>query len=102
MQKEYGYSLKGTRLMANKTGKRSKRITVISGLINRRILIAPTTFESYTNTEVFNAWIEQALLPELKQGQTIVMDNASFHKSQKTKELIESVGCKLLYLPPDT
>ncbi|WP_425360391.1 MULTISPECIES: transposase [unclassified Candidatus Tisiphia] len=33
-------------------------------------------------------------------GLTIVMDNASFHKSKKTKELIESVGCKLIFLPP--
>ena len=53
-----------------------------------------------TNTEVFNAWIEQALLPELKPNQTVVMDNASFHKSHKTKELIESAGCKLNHLPP--
>jgi transposase len=30
----------------------------------------------------------------------VVMDNASFHKSQRTKELIESVGCKLIFLPP--
>ncbi len=28
------------------------------------------------------------------------MDNASFHKSQRTKELIESVGCKIIFLPP--
>jgi len=33
-------------------------------------------------------------------GQFVVMDNASFHKSQKTKELIESVGCKVIFLPP--
>jgi len=30
----------------------------------------------------------------------VIMDNAAFHKSQKTKELIESVGCKLIFLPP--
>jgi len=40
------------------------------------------------------------LLPSLRPGQTVIMDNASFHKSQKTRELIELVGCKLLYLPP--
>lgn len=37
--REYGYSLKGTRVMADKSGKRTKRITVISGLINRRKLL---------------------------------------------------------------
>jgi transposase len=40
------------------------------------------------------------LLPELKQGQFVIIDNAAFHKSERTKELIESVGCKLVFLPP--
>ena len=45
------------------------------------------------NTAVFNTWIEKILIPELRPGQVIIMDNASFHKSQKTKDLIEAVGC---------
>ncbi|NSM56356.1 hypothetical protein HET73_01860 [Wolbachia endosymbiont of Atemnus politus] len=40
------------------------------------------------------------LIPILKPGQTIVLDNASFHKSERTKELIENAGCKILFLPP--
>jgi len=40
------------------------------------------------------------LVPELQPGQTIIMDNATFHKSQKTKELIESAGCRILFLQP--
>lgn len=58
------------------------------------------TFKGTCNTEVFNAWLSQVLIPELSPGQIIIMDNASFHKSAKTKELIEAAGCKLLYLPP--
>ena len=50
--------------------------------------------------ELFNDWLEQFLLKELKPGQFVVMDNAAFHKSKKTKELIESVGCKIIFLPP--
>ena len=57
-------------------------------------------FKGTCNTELFNAWIEQVLLPELKPGQVVILDNAAFHKSPKTKELIESAGCKLLFLPP--
>lgn len=57
------------------------------------------TFSGGCNTDVFNAWLEQVLLPELAYGTTVVMDNAAFHKSVKTKELIESAGCHLLYLP---
>ena len=47
-----------------------------------------------------NSWVEKLLIKELKPGQFVVMDNAAFHKSQKTKELIESVGCKVIFLPP--
>lgn len=49
---------------------------------------------------MFNLWIEQFLIPELQPGQVVIMDNASFHKSQKTKDLINSAGCKTLFLPP--
>jgi transposase len=49
---------------------------------------------------MFESWLEQFLIKELKTGQYVVMDNAAFHRSQKTKELIESVGCKLVFLPP--
>ena len=45
-------------------------------------------------------WVEQFLIKELKPGQYVVLDNASFHKSKKIKELIESVDCKVIFLPP--
>lgn len=57
-------------------------------------------FQGTCNTEIFNFWIEQYLLQELEPGQVVIMDNASFHKSKKTRDLIESVGCKLEFLPP--
>nr|WP_052691209.1 transposase [Orientia tsutsugamushi] len=44
--------------------------------------------------------VEQLLIKELKPDQFVVMDNAAFHKSKKTKELIESVGCKVIFLQP--
>lgn len=40
------------------------------------------------------------LVPELKPNQTIIMDNAAFHKNKITEELIKSANCNLLYLPP--
>jgi transposase len=57
-------------------------------------------FNGTCNTDLFNKWVEHFLIKELKAGQVVIMDNASFHKSQKTKELIESVSCKLIFLPP--
>lgn len=63
-------------------------------------MIAPYVFEGYTDTKRFNGWLERCLLPELKTGQIVIMDNAAFHKSKLTKELIESVGCTLMFQPP--
>ncbi len=103
MKKEYGWKARGKRLYDNKKGQRKylKRITVISAYSNQtKKLIAPFYFEGNTNSEMFNLWVKEILLPELKPNQTIIMDNAAFHKSQKTVELISSANCQLLYLPP--
>jgi transposase len=58
------------------------------------------TFRGACNSILFIAWLEKMLIPELKAGQTVIMDNASFHKSPIVKNLIEAAGCKLVYLPP--
>ena len=58
------------------------------------------TYKGTCNAQLFEKWIEKILLPELKKGQIIIMDNATFHKSERTKILIESAGCQLLFLPP--
>jgi transposase len=44
--------------------------------------------------------LEKILCPELRPGQVVIMDNASFHKSPRIRKIIENVGCQLLYLPP--
>ncbi len=69
-------------------------------LHDAREIIAPFVFNGYTDAERFNGWVKDCLVPSLKAGQTVVMDNASFHKEKKTRELIEGAGCHLLYLPP--
>ena len=102
MKKEYGWKTRGQRLYDNKSGNRkNKRITVISAYSNQtKDLIAPMYFEGNTDAVIFNQWIGEFLIPELKSGQTVILDNAAFHKSQRTTELINSANCKLLYLPP--
>lgn len=64
-----------------------------------KALQAPFVFEGYCNSEVFQLYIDRVLVPTLKPGQTVIMDNASFHKSKKVKESIEKAQCRLLYLP---
>ncbi len=96
---EYGWCAESERFYALKLGHRTQRISMIAGWCNRDI-VAPLTFEGYCNTTLMTAWVQQVLVPELKPGQVVVMDNASFHKSATIQELIEQAGCKLLFLPP--
>jgi transposase len=61
---------------------------------------ASLVVEGSTNAMVFQTYLEDVLLPTLKRGQIIVMDNLSAHKGEKVKALIEAKGCELIYLPP--
>lgn len=97
--KDRGWGQKSEKLVSKKSGKYYERTNIIGGYVNKKS-IAPMIFSGSCNTKLFEAWVEKFLLNELKPGQFVVMDNASFHKSQKTRELIESVGCKLIFLPP--
>ena len=58
------------------------------------------TFKGHCNTTLFEAWVEQFLVPELQPEQVVVLDNASFHQSPRTRELIEQAGCRVLFLAP--
>lgn len=91
--------MSGQRAYGLKLGHYSQRLSIIGGLSNRRI-IAPFIFEGHCNSELFCTWIKKVLVQELVAGQTVIMDNARFHKSDKVKKLIEKAGCYLLYLPP--
>lgn len=75
------------------------RESFIAALCQKKI-IAPLAFKGTCNTTLFNEWVEKILTPELKPGQVVILDNAAFHKSERTKQLIEKSGCQLLFLPP--
>jgi len=62
-------------------------------------LMAPFTVEGSCNRSVFEIWLETCLIPVLKPGQVVVMDNATFHKGGRIEQLIQEAGCELLYLP---
>jgi transposase len=51
------------------------------------------------NRTVFEAWLETYLIPTLKPGQILIVDNATFHKGGQIIQLIEAAGCQLKYLP---
>jgi transposase len=72
---------------------------VIDGLCGTS-LIGCGIVEGNVDTAVFNTWVEDILIPDLPKNSVLVMDNAAFHKNQKTSEIIEKHGHKIEFLPP--
>jgi transposase len=71
-------------------GKRQPKINLIAVRIEQT-LHAPFVYEGAMNTDLFNTYLEQYLLPVLKPRQIVIMDNAAFHKSELTRTLIEQL-----------
>ena len=68
--------------------------------LSRKKIIAPLTFEGHCDRNLFETWFERCLVPLLEIGQTLILDNISFHKSHKIDRLAKEAGCEILYLPP--
>ena len=99
MTRTYGRSELGTRLL-EKTPCGRWETTTFLGALRAEGFIAPLTVEGGVNGELFRAWVEQHLVPVLRIGDIVVMDNLSSHKRSRTRQSIESAGAELLYLPP--
>lgn len=76
----YAYSRKGKHYYESHPGHHKTRVSMIGGLCAKEFC-APFMFEGYCNTVTFELYLEKMLLPVLNPGMTIVIDNASFHKS---------------------
>ena len=94
-----GWAPRGERLHAKRRGIRTARLNITAAL-NQGKLFAPFIFEGYSNASTFETYVEKVLVPELRPGMVIVIDNARFHKSAKAEQLIKDAGCRLVFLPP--
>ena len=89
----------GDRLVEKVPHGHWKTTTLIAALDHAGIRCA-TTVDGAINAQVFEAFVGQVLVPTLRRGDVVVLDNLSSHKSASTREMIESVGATLLFLPP--
>jgi transposase len=96
----YGWAKKGKRAHQKAPRNWGKNITLLSSINKERGMGASLVVEGSTNGAVFETYLEDVLLPTLKRGQVVVMDNLSAHKGERVRELIEEKGCELIYLPP--
>ena len=93
-----GWSLRGSRLKAKVPHGHWKTMTFIAALRHDRIE-APWQINGPINGERFRIYVERVLVPTLKPGDIVVMDNLGSHKSKAVRRAIRSAGAKLIFLP---
>jgi transposase len=94
----YGYALRGERLRLSVPRNRGPNITLLSSMTTGGM--GPSlAVEGATTACVFETYVKKVLVPSLRAGQIVVMDNLSAHKPKRVRELIESRDCELLHLP---
>jgi transposase len=99
MARRYGRARRGERVVAAVPYGHRKTTTFVAGL-RQDGLIAPLVLDGAMNGESFLAYVRQFLVPCLRSGDIVIMDNLSSHKSRGVREAIEAAGATLLYLPP--
>src|SRR5262249_53603306 len=99
MARHYARSARGTRATDRGPRNRGGPITIIGGLTLRG-LSAVMTVEGGTDTLVFQAYVDHVLVPELRRGDIVVMDNLAAHKAPGVLASIEAAGCSVVFQSP--
>jgi transposase len=94
-----GRAPRGERLVGKVPQGHWKTTTFVAAL-RSTALTAPGVIDGPMNGNAFLAYVEQVLVPSLKPGDIVVMDNLSAHKVPGVRQAIEAAGANLLYLPP--
>lgn len=98
MTRTHGRCARGQRLIGKVPHGRRKTLTFVAALRCDGIA-APCVIDGPIDAESFLAWVEQFLVPSLRPGEIVGMDNLSSHKDRRIRRAIRSAGAKLLYLP---
>jgi len=98
MTRLHGWAPKGERLIAKLPHGKWTTTTFLAALRHDRIE-APCLFDGPINGERFLAYVEQALVPTLKPGDVVVLDNLGSHKGKAVRRAIRNAGAHLIFLP---
>ncbi len=99
MARTHGYAPKGERLEGYAPYRRWQTTTFL-GAMSRGGFIAPLVVDGAMTGELFLAYVQRVLIPELQAGSVVVMDNLSCHTQQAVREALEAAGHSVLYQPP--
>ena len=99
MTRSHGRCPKGERLRMGFPHGHRKTTTLVAGL-RMSGMVAPMVLDGPINGDWFEAYVTQVLIPELRPGDIVIMDNLSSHKRAAVREKIEAAGATLRFLPP--
>jgi transposase len=99
MTRTHGRAPRGERLIAKAPHGRWRTLTFLAALRHDRIE-APCVIDGPINGESFLAYVEQVLVPALKPGDIVIIDNLGSHKGKAVRRAIRAAGAKLFFLPP--
>lgn len=99
MTRTHGRAPKGARLLAKVPHGHWRTLTFLAAL-RADAITAPCVIDGPINGAIFLAYVEQILVPSLRQGDIVIMDNLGSHKSQAVRAAIRKAGARLIFLPP--
>jgi transposase len=99
MARTHGRCRRGERLRVGVPHGHWKTTTFVAGLTTRG-MVAPFVLDGPINRNAFETYVERVLVPELRKGDIVAMDNLSSHKGSRTRQMIEAADASLLHLPP--
>jgi transposase len=99
MTRTHGRAPRGERLVARVPHGHWKTMTFLAALRSDRIE-APCVVDGPINGAIFLAWVQQFLVPTLKPGDVVVLDNLGSHKGIAVRRAIRAAGAHLFFLPP--
>jgi transposase len=98
MARTHGYAPAGERLHGEAPYGRWQTATFLGGL-RAGGFVAPLVVDGAITGELFLAYVERVLAPELREGDVVVLDNLACHKKAGVREAVAAAGARLLYLP---
>jgi transposase len=99
MFRRYGRCPRGQRLVDAAPAAHWQSNTLLAG-VRLDGVVAPMVLDGPVNGESFAGYVERSLVPELRPGDIVIMDNLPAHKGERVARAIEAAGCRLVYLPP--
>ena len=99
MARLYGRAQRGRRVVGRVPWGHWKTVTLVAALRHDG-LVAPFVIDCPMNGAIFLEYLRQCLVPALRPGDIVVMDNLAVHKREEVRILIAAAGATALYLPP--